>query len=98
MCFWLHPTYLALEVPFFTQNEPIFSIKNGLTWATNPALRDDPDSYLELPPRPDVLVEPFPGADACLFIWTGQRPAFHIFLKLMRAAGGLAWRASASCP
>ena len=62
------------------------------TWAMNPALRGVPGSYLVLPSRPDVLVEPFPGADACWFIWTGQHPVYHIFLKLMRAAGGLAWR------
>ena len=62
MCFWRHPTYLAWEVPLFSQNEPNFSQKNGFTWETNPALRDDPDSYLELPPRPDVILEPFPGA------------------------------------
>ena len=77
----------AWEVPLFSKNEPNFSIKIGFTWETNPALCDDPDSYFELPPRPDVLVEPFPGADACRFIWTVQRPAYHIFHKMMRAAG-----------
>ena len=68
------------------------------TWEMNPARRDVPGSYLVLPPRPDVLVEPFPGADACRFIWTGQRPAYPIFLKWMRAAaGGLAWRGGGGC-
>ena len=62
------------------------------TWETNPARRGVQGSYLVLPSRPDVLVEPSPGADACRFIWTGQHPVYHIFLKLMRAAGGLAWR------
>ncbi len=57
----------------------------------NPESHNVLGNYIEPPACSDALVEPFPAAKACRFIWTGQRPVYHIFLKLVRAAGGLAW-------
>ena len=47
----------------------------------NPARRDVPGCYLEPSPRPDDLVEPFPGADACRFMGASQHLMHHIILK-----------------
>ena len=74
-CFWRHPTYLAWEVLFFSQNEPNFSIKDGFTWETNTARRNVPGTYVESPAHADDLVERFPGAVACRF--RGGKSAPH---------------------
>ena len=74
-CFWRHPTYLAWEVPLFSQNEPIFALNNGFTWETNPDRCNVPGTYVESPAHADDLVERFPGAVACLF--RGGKSAPH---------------------
>ena len=83
MCFWRHPTYLAWEVPFFSQNEPNFSQKIGFTWETNPARRNVPGTYVESPAHADDLVERFPGAEACQFMGAGQHFMHRIFYKTL---------------